>query len=138
MARVLGAGGGSWNLARVENGTSEPVCGCNHDRAIFRLVHDPLTNETARPGKPVATWATLYPTTRRVPLRAGEAAAGFAGVSRQRIAISRLATPSSPVTAGTPPERTASTNAINSARNGSPLPTGRKRIAKPAARLEPK
>src|ERR1700738_4802234 len=125
MARVLGAGAGSWSLARVENGTSEPIAGLNHDRAIFRLVHDPRTNETARPGKPVATWATLYPTTRRRPLRAAETQAGFAGVSRQRIAISRLATPSSPVTAGTPPERTAPMNAINSARNGSPWPPGR-------------
>ena len=61
---------------------------------------------------------TDQPTTRRGPLRAEEAA-GLAGASRQRIAISRLATPSSPVTAGTSPVRTASRNAISSARNGS-------------------
>src|SRR3954452_1678787 len=68
----------------------------------------------------------LQPTTRRGPLRAEEA--GLAGVCKQRVAISRLATPSSPVTAGKPPDRTASRNAINSARNGSSCPTGRCRI----------
>ena len=51
------------------------------------------------------------PTTRRGPLRRGGAAAAIAAVlaevSRHRVAISRLATPSSPVTAGAEPERTA-------------------------------
>ena len=46
-------------------------------------------------------------------------AAGLAGCSRQRIAISRLATPSSPVTAGALRSRTALRNDINSARSGS-------------------
>jgi hypothetical protein len=46
-------------LARIENGTSEPIAGLNHDRAIFGLVHDLRTNETACPGKPVAVWAML-------------------------------------------------------------------------------
>jgi hypothetical protein len=40
-------------------------------------------------------------------------------VSRQRMAISRLATPSSPVTAGARPSRMASTKARSSARSGS-------------------
>src|SRR5207244_2440376 len=67
------------------------------------------------------------PTTRRGPLRSAEAA-GREGCSRQRIAISRLATPSSPVTAGALPVRTALRKAISSARSGSSWPTGRCRI----------
>ena len=55
-------------------------------------------------------------------------AAGLAGLTRHWIAISRLATPSSPVTAGAPPVRTALRNEINSARSGSSWPTGRWRI----------
>src|SRR6185369_16939349 len=64
------------------------------------------------------------PTTRRGPLGAA-VAAGLAGVSRQRIAISRLATPSSPLTAGTLPALTAPRKEMSSARSGSSWPTGR-------------
>src|SRR5258705_1295274 len=62
------------------------------------------------------------PATRSGPLRD---AAGLVEVSRQRVAISRLATPSLPVTAGVAPVRTACRNAISSARSGSSWPTGR-------------
>src|SRR5580658_1958869 len=62
--------------------------------------------------------AAVQPATRRGPLRCG-AAVRAARASRQRIAISRLATASSPVTAGRSPLRTASTKAMSSERNGS-------------------
>ena len=55
-------------------------------------------------------------------LERGGAAAGNGRFSRQRVAISRLATPSSPVTAGGLPVRMASVKAISSARSGSSCP----------------
>ena len=58
------------------------------------------------------------PATRRGPLRCGTLDCVGRAV-RQRMAISRLATPSSPVTAGARPVRTASIKATSSARNGS-------------------
>ena len=62
--------------------------------------------------------ADIQPATRRGPLRCGGAVCAVRA-SRQRMAISRLATPSSPVTAGRSPLRTASTNATSSERSGS-------------------
>ncbi len=56
--------------------------------------------------------------TRRAAARSG-VALDTGRPSRQRMAISRLATPSSPVTAGCSPERIALTKACSSARNGS-------------------
>ena len=58
------------------------------------------------------------PVSRRGPARR-RATLGSARLSRQRMAISRLATPSSPVTAGSLPLRIAPTKACSSARNGS-------------------
>src|SRR5262249_21240676 len=64
---------------------------------------------------------------RRGPARRRLALAK-ARCSRQRMAISRLATPSSPVTVGSLPSRIAPTKACSSARNGSAWPTERWRI----------
>ena len=58
------------------------------------------------------------PTTARGPFRCADATA-VGRALRQRVAISRLATASSPVTAGAAPERTARRKASNSERNGS-------------------
>src|SRR5262249_57519398 len=69
----------------------------------------------------------LHPAARRAYLRAA-AGAISARPPRQRMAMSTLATPSSPVTAGTAPSRIALTNAASSARSGSAWPTQRGRI----------
>src|SRR5262249_60706350 len=52
----------------------------------------------------------------------------FEELSRHRIAISRLATASFPVTGDSLPSRMALTNACSSARSGSAWPTERRRI----------
>src|SRR5882672_11552392 len=67
------------------------------------------------------------PVSRRGPERR-RGTLGAARVSRQRMAISSDATPSSPVTAGSLPVRMAPTKDCSSARNGSAWPTERCRI----------
>src|SRR5262249_16105501 len=84
----------------------------------------------------VGVSTTRQATTARGPLRCAGAIAGER-VARQRVAISRLATASSPVTAGAAPERTARTNASNSERSGSAWPTDRCRMEKLPTRWKP-
>ena len=79
----------------------------------------------ARAGVAALPFAELNNAPTATPI---ELAAGREGVSRHWVAISRLATPSSPVTAGVSPLRTALRKAISSARSGSSWPTGRCRI----------
>src|SRR5258708_3499897 len=79
--------------------------------------------------------AEYQPTTRRGPLRAAEAA-GVAGLTRHWIAISRLATPSSPVTAGAPPGGPPPREKDNSGRKGwawPAAPGGPRETSPPAA-----
>ena len=68
---------------------------------------------------PAGTLVTRQPTTRRGPLRCCGTDDDAERVSRQRMAISRLATASSPVTAGDSPVRIALTKARSSERSGS-------------------
>ena len=67
---------------------------------------------------PVGTTVTRQPTTRRGPFRCGTEDEAER-VLRQRMAISRLATASSPVTGGDWPVRIALTKAASSERSGS-------------------
>ena len=85
------------------------------DRLVLKarvLIHDLVLFD------PRAKRGPAQPATRRGPLRCGTVD-DTAGASRQRMATSRLATPSSPVTAGGRPLRIALTKASNSERSGS-------------------
>ncbi len=95
----------------VDGGAETAALGRNVDewnrRRFDTLVHDFLFPAAA-----------VQPATTRGAWR-GAASRWVARASRQRVAISRLATPSSPVTAARPPERTACKKASSSERNGS-------------------
>ena len=85
------------------------------DRLVFKarvLIHDTVLFD------PRAKRGAAQPATRRGPLRCGTVD-DAARASRQRMATSRLATASSPVTAGVRPLRMALTKESNSERSGS-------------------